>query len=122
MDLVNETFHIYGFNDDTKSIKEATTSLYAADSCLDYLNKNDFGHSFSIQDSFCYDDSSHHIPDFVSGSPIMIKEGNKYYQFGITTFGVLDRVKGQTIPALSSKLSNYQSWIIETITGKLYFI
>ncbi|CAO1420259.1 unnamed protein product [Diamesa tonsa] len=107
LDLSGKTFHVYGYDRDSKVIKEATTSFYDTDKCLEYLNTYNFDHSFSIQTSFCYDDAPNHVPDFVSGSPIMVKEGNKYYQYGISSLGVVDRVVGQTIPALSPKLSIY---------------
>ena len=49
----------------------------------------------------------------------MVKKDKKYYQYGITTLGALER--GQTTPAISPKLSIYQGWIIKTVTGKFHY-
>ena len=76
----------------------------------------------SLQDSFCYDDTPDHVPNFISGCPIMIKVGNKYYQHGLVAFGFAIRVKGKTTPGISPKLSIYQGWITETIAGKFYYL
>ena len=121
MDLSDESLTIYGYDRDSKSVKETTTSFYSPDS-MEYLNKNNFDHNISPQDSFCYNYSSDHVPNFLSGAPIIVIEDNKYYQYGITTFGIMDRVKGETIPAVSPKLSIYQGWITSTVYGKFCYL
>ena len=80
-----------------------------------------FGGEILLQDAFCYDDSTDHVPYFLSGSPIMVKVGNKYYQHGIVASGFF-RFTNSTLPAMSPKLSIYQGWITETIAGKFYYL
>ena len=122
MDLTDESLTIYGYDRDSKSVKETKTSFYSYECCLEYLNKNNFDHNISPQDSLCYDDSSDHVPNFVSGAPLIVIKDNKYYQYGITTFGIMDRVKGETTLAVSPKLSIYQGWITSTVYGKFCYL
>lgn len=117
----DETFTIYGYERDTNSIKEATTNLYDSDDCEDFLTKYNFDHTISFQDSFCYNDSSNHVSNFVSGTPILVKEDNKYYQYGISTLGTLRREKDQPTPAISPILSIYQGWILHTVSSCKFF-
>lgn len=107
---------IYGIDRDTKTIKEATTAYDYYD-CSDFLAKNKFNHTLIFEDSFCYNDASDHVPNFLSGSPLMIKDGKTYHQYGISSLGSLNREAGENVPAISPKLSIYQGWILKTVTG-----
>ncbi|CAO1420267.1 unnamed protein product [Diamesa tonsa] len=122
LDQSEKTFHIYGYDHESESIKETTTSFYNNDKCLKFIKEFDLEDKISFQDSFCYDDTLDRVPGFISGSPIMVKDGNKYYQHGMVAFGFTTRVNGKTTPAVSPKLSIYQGWITETVAGKFYHL
>ncbi|CAO1430072.1 unnamed protein product [Diamesa serratosioi] len=117
LDLSDATFTIYGMDQTTRLIQETTTDYYDFDDCSDYLDENQFNHTISQQDSFCYNDTPDHVPHFVSGTPIMIKEDNKYYQYGITSLGAYHRKAGVFTLAISPKLSIFQGWILKIVTG-----
>ena len=54
LDTSEKTFHIYGYDRDSKSMKEATTSFYENEKCRDYIDTNKLDLEISFQESFCF--------------------------------------------------------------------